>query len=107
MKAEHWEKELREAITRKGGIELRGGEIPALVHRGHLESAVVELEQLRELVEHLRLKAGRQQARCAVFMQAMATLAREGQQARAQRWIARADRAAADVRPEDFVVAKP
>jgi hypothetical protein len=38
-------------------------------------------------------------------MQAMGWLARNGHQARAQRWIERADDSAADVRPEDFVVA--
>jgi hypothetical protein len=58
-----------------------------------------------ELAEE-RMKAGRLQARCSVFMQAMAWLARNGHQERAQRWVARADESAADVRQEDFVVAR-
>lgn len=61
---------------------------------------------LRAEIERLRMEAGRQQARCAVFMSAMAWLARNGHQERAQQWVKRADDAAADVRPEDFVVAK-
>jgi len=66
-----------------------------------------EVAALRAEVERLRMKAGRLQARVSVFMQAMGWLARNGHQVRAQRWIARADESAADVRPEDFVVAKP
>jgi len=97
---EHWEKELREAVTRKGGIEMRGGETLVTVRRGYLESALVELEQLR-------MSRGRRLAANAVWMQLCSWLARNDQQELAQKWKRRADKAAADVRPEDFVVAKP
>jgi hypothetical protein len=77
---------------------------------GHPGMRAVELAEaapLRAEVERLRMDAGRQLARCAVFMQAMSWLARNGYQERAKKFVERADAAAADVRPEDFVVAKP
>ncbi len=53
-----------------------------------------------------QMRYGQQQARNAVFMQAMATLARDPRKrAAAQHWVKEADAAAAAVRTEDFVVA--
>jgi len=55
-----------------------------------------------EEVERWMLKYGQQRARNAVFMQALATLARRGDADFAKKTIKRADDAAADVRVEDF-----
>jgi len=59
-------------------------------------------EALAQLSDE-RLRRGRETARVAVFMQAMAWLARNGQKARGSAWVNAADVAAASVRPEDFV----
>jgi len=60
-------------------------------------------DECRHEIERLRMEYGRQQARNAVFMHAMAHLARNGMQDDARKWIESADQAAANVRPEDFV----
>ena len=52
-----------------------------------------------------RLRYGRAMARNSVLMAAMAELARNGEQAFAQEWIAKADAKAVSVRLEDFQVA--
>lgn len=49
-----------------------------------------------------QLKYGQQRARCVVFMGALATLARQGQEDFARRVLRRADEAAAAVRLSDF-----
>jgi len=56
--------------------------------------------------ERWMLKYGQQRARNAVFMLAMAALARSGDQPFARKWVDRADAAAANVRLEDFVKAQ-
>jgi hypothetical protein len=66
--------------------------------RSDLARATAELDEAR-------MEAGRLQARCSVFMQAMAWLARHNMQGFAKQWVERADAASLDVRPEDFVVA--
>lgn len=74
------------------------------VLKSEADNRIAELEAE---VDRVRLNYGRQQARCAVFMAALAREARNGQQEWAQSLLKAADAAAASVRLEDFVVARP
>ena len=65
------------------------------MNKAHADGAAEERERWM-------LKYGQQRARNAVFMQAMATLARRGDADFARRVVQRADEAAAAVRLEDF-----
>lgn len=56
-------------------------------------------------LDRLRLEKARLQARCAVLMQGMAWMAKTVYADRAQAWVKAADKAGADVRLEDLVVA--
>lgn len=81
-----------------------------------LRNAAPSLLAMAERAEELaaerdaeRLRYGQQLARRAVFMQAMATLARRGPELQefAAATVKRADEAAANVRLEDFTAARP
>jgi len=65
------------------------------MNKAHADGAAEERERWM-------LKYGQQRARNAVFVQAMATLARRGDADFARRVVQRADEAAAAVRLEDF-----
>jgi hypothetical protein len=65
-----------------------------------------ECERLRTELDQERLRYGQQRARNAVFMRALASIARQGHSAFAQRTVALADEAAKNVRLDDFTVAK-
>lgn len=64
-----------------------------------------ELARLKARIERLMLAHGREQARCATFMTAIAAEARNGRQEWAQNLLKLADKRASDVKLKDFVVA--
>lgn len=78
---------------------------------GRLRDCVAErdaaIAELRAEVAAERLRYGQQRARNAVFMQAMASLARRDPDLQyfARRTVEKADAASEQVRPEDFVAA--